>query len=276
MPTAVVARSLTKAYGEQRALDGVDLTVAQGTVHGLLGPNGAGKSTLLRILLGLVRPDDGTVETTGTIGGFVEAPGAWPYLTGRQNLELVAALDDHPAEVDLVLSQVGLLDRADTKVKGWSLGMRQRLGIAAALLRQPEILVLDEPGNGLDPLGARDIRDLVRDLARGGRTVLLCSHDLAEVDELCQDVTVLVASKVVWTGPVEQLRARAGRTFVATSDDARAFALAPDPEPAVGGFSVAAGDLDAYVLDLAARGIAVRTLVREDVPLEVAFRELAT
>jgi ABC-2 type transport system ATP-binding protein len=154
--------------------------------------------------------------------------------------------------------------------------MRQRLGIAAALLRQPEILVLDEPGNGLDPLGARDIRDLVRDLARGGRTVLLCSHDLAEVDELCQDVTVLVASKVVWTGPVEQLRARAGRTFVATSDDARAFALAPDPEPAVGGFSVAAGDLDAYVLDLAARGIAVRTLVREDVPLEVAFRELAT
>ena len=154
--------------------------------------------------------------------------------------------------------------------------MRQRLGIAAALLRQPDVLVLDEPGNGLDPLGAREIRDLVRDLARGGRTVLLCSHDLAEVDELCQDVTVLVASKVVWNGQMDELKARAGRTFVATSDDARAFELAVGAEPAFGGFTVAAGDLDAYVLDLASRGIAVRRLVGEDVPLEVAFRELAT
>jgi ABC-2 type transport system ATP-binding protein len=280
MTHAVIAHGLTKQYGEQRALDGVALTVTAGTVHGLLGPNGAGKSTLLRVLLGLVTPDAGTCEVVGTVGGFVEAPGAWPYLTGRQNLELLAGLDDDPADVSEVLEQVGLADRADTKVKGWSLGMRQRLGIAGALLRRPDVLVLDEPGNGLDPLGAREIRELVRALAVGGRTVLLCSHDLSEVDELCQDVTVLVASRVVWTGPTADLRARAGRTFVATSDDAIAVDLAEGllPEPTVGGFTVTAdvAALDRFVLDLATRGIAVRRLVQQDVPLEVAFRALAT
>jgi ABC-2 type transport system ATP-binding protein len=124
-------------------------------VLGLLGPNGAGKTTLLRALLGLVRLDSGSLHVTGAVGGFVEAPGAYPYLTGRENLELLAGLDDHPGDVGDVLRRVDLDHRADTRVGGWSLGMRQRLGIAAGLLRRPDVLVLDEPANGLDPVGAR-------------------------------------------------------------------------------------------------------------------------
>jgi ABC-2 type transport system ATP-binding protein len=276
----LTARGLRKTYDGIHALDGVDLTVAAGGVHGLLGPNGAGKTTLLRALLGLVRLDAGTLEVPGTVGGFVETPGAYPYLTGRQNLELLAGLDDAPGDVTEELRRVGLADRADSRVSGWSLGMRQRLGIAAGLLRRPDLLVLDEPANGLDPIGAKALRDLVRELARDGLTVLLCSHDLAEVDALCEDVTVLVTGRVVWTGAAADLRARPGRSLLHTSDDDRA--LAADPA----GLQVTRGDgglvvvgrtedLDAYVLALAAQGIAVRSLVRESLPLEQAFLELA-
>ena len=277
---ALSARGLRKAYGGQVALDGVDLTVAEGTVHGLLGPNGAGKTTLLRAVLGLVALDGGTLELPPTVGGFVETPGAYPYLTGRQNLELLAGLDDAPGDVREVLRRVDLQDRADTKVAGWSLGMRQRLGIAAGLLRRPDLLVLDEPANGLDPLGARALRDLVRELAADGLTVLLCSHDLAEVDALCEDVTVLVTGRVVWTGSTTELRARPGRSLLHTSDDARALLLAPagvQVSAAGEGLVVvgATADLDDYVLALAGHGIAVRSLVRESLPLEQAFLELA-
>ena len=181
MTAAVVAHGLTKQYGEQRALDGVALTVTAGTVHGLLGPNGAGKSTLLRVLLGLVTADAGTVEVVGTVGGFVESPGAWPYLTGRQNLEQLAGLDDDPADIGEVLRQVGLEERADTKVKGWSLGMRQRLGIAGALLRHPDVLVLDEPGNGLDPWGP-------------GRSVSSCEPSRWVVGRSCSAATTCLRS----------------------------------------------------------------------------------
>jgi ABC-2 type transport system ATP-binding protein len=277
----VVGRAMSKAYGGVPALDGVDLTVQAGSVHGLLGPNGAGKSTLLRALLGLVRLDGGTLEVAGTVGGFVEAPGAYPYLSGRQNLELLAGLDDVPGDVEDILRRVDLADRAHTRVSGWSLGMRQRLGIAAGLLRRPDLLVLDEPANGLDPLGALALRDLVRELAEEGLTVLLCSHDLAEVDALCQDVTVVVGGRVAWTGATGELRARPGPYLLRTSDDDRAMSCAtagatvtrlPD-----GGLAVLAstGQLDAYVLVLAAAGVAVRELVRESLPLEQAFLELA-
>ncbi|MGB8652561.1 MAG: ABC transporter ATP-binding protein [Mycobacteriales bacterium] len=277
---AVTGQGLRKAYGVTRALDGLDLTVGRGTVHGLLGPNGAGKTTLLRALLGLVRLDAGTLEVTGTVGGFVETPGAYPYLTGRQNLELLAGLDDEPGDVQDVLSRVDLADRADSKVSGWSLGMRQRLGIAAGLLRRPEVLVLDEPANGLDPLGAQALRQLVRELAAEGLTVLLCSHDLAEVDALCDDVTVVVAGRAAWAGPVAELRSRPGSCVLTTSDDSRALALAPaalDVRPRAGGGLTLLGgtaDVDAYVLALAAHGVAVRGLVRESLPLEQAFLEL--
>ena len=279
---AVVGRQLRKTYGDVAALDAVDLTVAPGTVHGLLGPNGAGKSTLLRVLLGLVRLDSGSLEVDGTVGGFVEAPGAYPYLTGRQNLALLAGLDDDPGDVTEALRRVDLLDRADTRVRGWSLGMRQRLGIAAGLLRRPSLLVLDEPANGLDPLGARALRELIRTVAADGLTVLLCSHDLAEVDALCDDVTVMVSGRVVWDGAIQELRARPGRTLLRTSDDAHALAASYDgvhAEPHPDGGLVVVADpagLDGFVLQLAARGIAVRSMARESLPLEQAFLELTS
>ena len=273
----VEARGLRKAFGGVTALDGLDLTVAAGTVHGLLGPNGAGKTTLLRVLLGLVHLDAGTCQVAGAVGGFVEAPGSWPYLTGRQNLEVLAGMDDAPGSVDEALDRVGLTARADTKIGGWSLGMRQRLGIAAGLLRLPTLLVLDEPANGLDPVGARRLRDLVRDLARDGLTVLLCSHDLVEVGAVCSDVTVVVAGRDAWSGPVGELRSRPGRCVLTTSDDARARALAPvDLGDTAEGLSFVAPVevVDRFVLALASEGIAVRTMEREALPLEDALREL--
>jgi ABC-2 type transport system ATP-binding protein len=275
--SAVEARGLRKAFGDVVALDGLDLVVRPGRVHGLLGPNGAGKTTLLRVLLGLVHLDEGSVVIEGTVGGFVEVPGSWPYLTGRQNLEVLAAMDDQPGDVAEVLDRVALTDRADTKVGGWSLGMRQRLGIAAGLLRRPQVLVLDEPANGLDPLGARQLRDLIRTLAGDGLTVLLCSHDLTEVDAVCQDATVVVRGRDVWRGAVAELRSRPGRCLLTTSDDDRARSLAPvgldDIETGLS-FVATTETVDAFVLALAAEGIAVRTLERESLPLEDALREL--
>jgi ABC-2 type transport system ATP-binding protein len=279
---AVAARELRKSFGSTVALDGLDLTVERGTVHGLLGSNGAGKSTLLRILLGLVGAESGRLEVPGTVGGFVEAPGAYPYLTGRQNLELLAALDDRPGDVEQVLGRVDLLDRADSKVGGWSLGMRQRLGIAAGLLRRPDLLVLDEPANGLDLHGARALRELIRELAADGLTVLLCSHDLAEVDALCSAVTVIATGRSVWSGPIGELRARPGSALLTSSDDAAATRIAAAQGLAVtrhpdGALSLSAGtaDLDRYVLALAREGVAVRSLVRAAVPLEQALLDLA-
>jgi ABC-2 type transport system ATP-binding protein len=272
---------LRKSFGDVVALNGVDLLVQRGSVHGLLGPNGAGKSTLLRILLGLVSADAGTISVAGTLGGFVEAPGAYGYLTGRENLALLAGLDDEPGDVSEVLRRVDLQDRADSKVAGWSLGMRQRLGLAAGLLRRPDLLVLDEPANGLDPVAARSLHDLIRQLTGEGLTVLLCSHDLLEVDALCQDVTVLVRGQVTWTGTTADVRARPGRSLLATSDDSRAVGVRtadlsvrwrPDGLELSGSTTA----VDRFVLALAAEGIAVRSLARETLPLERAFLELTT
>jgi ABC-2 type transport system ATP-binding protein len=232
----IEVRGLVKRYGEVTAVDGVDLTVERGDVFGYLGPNGAGKTTSLRMMLGLIRPDEGSVRLFGRdpqlgvaalegVAGFVEAPAFYPYLSGRENLRLCAALDGGGAEerIDEVLEVVEMRDRARDRVGGYSHGMRQRLGIAAALLRRPKLLLLDEPATGLDPGGMRDMRELIRDLAERGITVLLSSHLLVEVEELCNRVAIVRRGAVVYEGALSELRARAGISYrLRTRDDERA------------------------------------------------------
>jgi len=237
----IEVRGLTKRYGEIVAVDDVDLTIEPGDVFGYLGPNGAGKTTSLRMMLGLIRPTAGSVRIFGRdpqvsvsalegVAGFVEAPSFYPYFSGRRNLELFAALDG-PAigsatRIEAVLDTVGLLDRAKDRVRGYSHGMRQRLGIAAALLRDPRLLILDEPTTGLDPAGMRDMRELVRDLAARGITVLLSSHLLVEVDELCNRVAIVRRGRIAYEGSLEELRRTAGLSYrLRTSDDERAREL---------------------------------------------------
>jgi ABC-2 type transport system ATP-binding protein len=238
---AIQARGLVKRYGRITAVDDVDLTVSPGDVYGYLGPNGAGKTTTLRMMLGLIRPDAGTVKLFGRdplvegvralqgVAGFVEAPRFYPYLTGRKNLELVAALDgDGAAErIDEALDVVELADRARDKVGGYSHGMRQRLGLAGALLRDPRLLILDEPATGLDPGGMRDMRLLIRRLADQGITVLLSSHLMAEVEELCDRVVIISSGRVRYEGALHELIATtAGRYELRTTDDTRAAQIA--------------------------------------------------
>jgi ABC-2 type transport system ATP-binding protein len=232
----IEVRGLVKRYGDLTAVDHVDLTVERGDVFGYLGPNGAGKTTSLRMMLGLIRPDEGSVRLFGRdpqlgvaalegVAGFVEAPAFYPYLSGRENLRLCAALDGGgPAvRIDEVLDVVEMRDRAKDRVGGYSHGMRQRLGIAAALLRRPKLLLLDEPATGLDPGGMRDMRELIRDLAERGITVLLSSHLLVEVEELCNRVAIVRRGGVVYEGALSELRERAGVSYrLRTTDDERA------------------------------------------------------
>src|SRR5437773_7146904 len=212
---AVRARAITKCFGDVVALDGVDLDVAPGQVHGLVGPNGAGKTTLLGLLLGLAVADRGSLEVLGTpvgralagpdgVTGFVDGPGLYPSLTARQNLAALAALrgrDARTAGIDDLLDQVGLTDVADDKANGFSLGMRQRLGLAAALLTRPRLLVLDEPANGLDPAGTRHVHRVLTGLAARGTAVVLSSHRMDDLAALCGEVTLLAAGRVVFSGP---------------------------------------------------------------------------
>jgi ABC-2 type transport system ATP-binding protein len=233
----VCARGLVKRYGEIIAVDHVDLNVRRGDVYGFLGPNGAGKTTTLRMALGLIRPTDGTVQLFGRdplvhgaralqgVAGFVEAPRFYPYLSGRTNLELLAALDGDGARqrIDQALETVELTPRARHKVGGYSHGMRQRLGIAGALIRDPRLLILDEPATGLDPAGMRDMRVLIRRLAGEGITVLLSSHQLAEVEEVCDRVAIIRDGGVVYEGALEELKRTAASAYrLRTTDDPRA------------------------------------------------------
>jgi ABC-2 type transport system ATP-binding protein len=219
----VSARGLFKRYGELVAVDHVDLTVEKGDVFGYLGPNGAGKTTSLRMLLGLIRPTEGSINLFGRdpqvqgaralegVAGFVEGPTFYPYLSARRNLRLLAAYDDGDSRsrIEELLDLVELRDRGEDKVGGFSHGMRQRLGIAGALLREPKLLLLDEPTTGLDPAGMRDMRDLVRRLAGEGITVLLSSHLLAEVEELCNRVAIIRKGRIVYEGQLHELLATA-------------------------------------------------------------------
>ena len=231
-PSPVEVRGLSKSYGDLVAVDEVDLTVEAGDVFGYLGPNGAGKTTSLRMMLGLIAPTAGTVRLFGRdpqasvkalegVAGFVEAPSFYPYLSGRTNLDLLAALDGDGAagRIEEALAIVGLSDRAKDRVGTYSHGMRQRLGIAAALLRQPRLLLLDEPATGLDPGGMRDMRDLIRDLSGRGMTVLLSSHLLGEVEDLCNRVAIVRKGGVAYQGSLADLQRQAGGGYLLRTND---------------------------------------------------------
>jgi ABC-2 type transport system ATP-binding protein len=226
MTAVIEVNGLRKRYrrvrgGAVMAVDGLDLSVSAGGVYGFLGPNGSGKTTTIRCLLGLVRPTEGTCRLFGQdvrtslpavvnrVGSIVEAPAFFPTFSGRRNLRLLAAQTGLPDErVDRVLDRVGLADRKQDLVKTYSLGMRQRLGIAAALLKEPELLVLDEPANGLDPAGIKEVRELLRTLAADGCTVFVSSHQLAELQQTCDYVAILNRGQCVASGPVGDILAR--------------------------------------------------------------------
>ncbi len=297
---ALRASGIVKRFETTCALDGVDLLQQEGQVRGLLGPNGAGKTTLLRILFGLIRPDTGAVELFDRtldsyeadalegVAGFVEDPSFYPYLSGRVNLELLAELDGGEAapRIDELLERVGLGGRGDDRVNGYSTGMKQRLGIAASLLREPRLLLLDEPTAGLDPVGVRDINGLFRELAAEGVSILLSSHQIEEVEEICDSFTILRRGRVVWDGTVEQLHAQAPASAyrMLTSDDARAMELAEQQHGVRaapsrrGGLALAVDQdgLDPYVLALGAGGVAVRRLELLASPVESMFFALTS
>ncbi|CAI9399441.1 ABC transporter ATP-binding protein [Nocardioides sp. T2.26MG-1] len=236
----VQTEGLTKRYGSgdrtRLAVDGVSMTVRRGEVYGFLGPNGAGKTTTLRMMLGLVRPTAGRAtvlgrpagrpEVTARVGSLVEGPGFYPFLSGRDNLRVMAHYRGLPErEVEAALDRVSLADRGDDRFRSYSLGMKQRLGVASALMGDPELIVLDEPTNGLDPAGMADMRALVVRLARGGQTVLLSSHLLAEVQEICDRIGVINQGRLVRESTVADLRGAAQLRLRATPAD-RAVAIA--------------------------------------------------
>jgi ABC-2 type transport system ATP-binding protein len=300
---AVRARGISKSFGDVVALAGVDLEIAEGQVHGLVGPNGAGKTTLLGLLLGLAEADRGELEILGRpvrrtlatpdgVAGFVDGPGLYPALTARQNLAALARLrgDDFDGIGD-ALDQVGLTDVAEDRVRGFSLGMRQRLGLAAALLTRPRLLVLDEPANGLDPAGTRHVHRVLTGLAAHGTSVVLSSHRMDDLAALCREVTILATGRVVFSGPVSNLIAGADELDyrLRTSDPAAARRIAvqtpelhvldgddlpqrQDAEMLL--VRAAAPALDALVARLIGAGVGVRELAPVVAPLEAAFLAL--
>ncbi|MEA2674599.1 MAG: type transport system ATP-binding protein [Chloroflexota bacterium] len=230
---ALATRGLRKSYGRRLALDGLDLSVPTGVVYGFLGPNGAGKTTTMRLLTGLLHPDAGTIELLGKpfrrgdrkrlfeVGALVESPSFYPYLNGRQNLRALASAGASvPAgRIEELLELVGLRDRARDKVAGYSLGMKQRLGIAGALLSDPKLLLLDEPANGLDPAGIVAMRETLRNLAASGKTVFVSSHLLAEVQVLADVVGIIAAGKVVREGTLDAMLNDSGVVRVRVGPD---------------------------------------------------------
>jgi ABC-2 type transport system ATP-binding protein len=311
-PAPIEVRGLCKRYGELIAVDDVDLTVEAGDVFGYLGPNGAGKTTSLRMMLGLIAPSAGSVRLFGRdpqasvkalrgVAGFVEAPTFYPYLNGRVNLDLLAALDGDGARgrIEEALEIVGLSHRAKDRVGTYSHGMRQRLGIAAALLREPRLLLLDEPATGLDPGGMRDMRDLISNLSGQGMTVLLSSHLLTEVEELCNRVAIVREGRVAYQGSLEDLRRQAGSGYLLrTTDDERARAVAEaqagigdvraagetgltfsaEDESAIGALSLALAESGALTLELSSRHATLEDLffrLTEGEEAETAKRERA-
>jgi ABC-2 type transport system ATP-binding protein len=235
----IVTRGLARAFGARQAVSDLDLEVVPGEVFGFLGPNGAGKTTTIRMLLGLVRPTAGRVELFGRdlaahgdevlprVGALVEAPAFYPYLSGRDNLRVVGSVLGRAtdARLDEVLELVDLRGRQRDRVRSYSLGMKQRLGVATALLDDPDLLVLDEPANGLDPAGIREMRDLMRSLVAAGKTVFLSSHVLAEVQQVCDRVGVISGGRLVKLAPMSELTAGSGEFEVHVADAAAALVL---------------------------------------------------
>ena len=301
---AIEIRGLHKEYrrrrkSPERALDGLDLRVEQGVVHGFLGPNGSGKTTTIRIMLGLASADSGELrvlgreiprelpQVVGHVGALVENPLFLPGLTGRTSLALLAQSVGVPrTRVEEVLELVRLRERADDRVQGYSLGMRQRLGIAAALLKDPQLLILDEPSNGLDPAGMKEVRELIRELGRDGRTIFLSSHLLAEVQQVCDHVSILARGRCLVSGPVDEVLSAhtTGGVTIAIADPNAAYAVLseagfdvyglPDKRLQVGTTGRPVTDAAELTRLLGERGMWVRELVPVLADLESAFLEI--
>jgi ABC-2 type transport system ATP-binding protein len=286
--------SLSKRYGDVLAVDNLSFAIEAGTITGFLGPNGAGKSTTLRMLLGLARPTAGHVTVFGSpydrletparrIGAVLEATDFHPGRSGRDHLRMLSwAVGLPDSRVDEVLSLVELQGAAKRRVKGYSLGMRQRLGLAAALLGDPDLLVLDEPANGLDPEGVRWLRDFLRDFASGGRTVLISSHVLAEVAQTVDQVLIISHGRLVAESTLDELTARVGGGVRVQSPhlDRLAEALGREGIATTRGndhFLVAQGTTRERVGDIAlAEGVAIYELVTEGSSLEEVFLDLTS
>jgi ABC-2 type transport system ATP-binding protein len=299
MPELVIeTEGLRKEFHSRKgrkivAVDGLDLAVRAGGVHGFLGPNGSGKTTTIRLLLGLARPTAGAMRLfgqpvpgnlpalIGRIGAVVEQPKFAPAFSGRRNLLLLARTAGvDPRRVATVVEQVGLKGRDRDRFKTYSLGMKQRLAIAATLLKTPDLLILDEPTNGLDPAGIRDIRDLVRGLGESGVTVLLSSHNLAEVQQVCHSVTIIGKGRMMASGPVDSLIGESrAHTRVGVAQPERAAEVLR-----AGGFTVTPDDQDLLVEGheqpeeitrlLAGAGLYVAELTAERADLETVFLQL--
>jgi ABC-type multidrug transport system ATPase subunit len=292
-PLVIETRELGKRYGEEIvAVDLLSMRVRRGEVYGFLGPNGAGKTTTLRMLLGLIQPTSGRALVLGDppgspdglarIGALIETPTLYPFLSGRDNLVVLARYAGVPERrIEAVLEEVGLTARADDRFRTYSLGMKQRLGIAAALLKDPELLILDEPTNGMDPAGMAEMRAFIRNLGRGRRTVLLSSHLMSEVEQICDRVGVISKGRLVGEGTVDELRGREGlwvraepleqaerllRTLDAVEEVARSD----------GGLRIAADPAAAPAINraLVEAGMAVGELRPERASLEKVFLEL--
>jgi ABC-2 type transport system ATP-binding protein len=300
----VETSGLTKRFGDRVAVEDVDLHVPRGSAFGYLGPNGAGKTTLIRMLLGLTDASAGTMRLLGRpvpaeravalarVGAIVEEPRFHHHLTGRENLEVIAAArePDAHARIDGALARVGLSQRAGERVKRYSLGMRQRLGVARSLLADPELLILDEPTNGLDPAGIREFRDMIRGFVAEGRTVLLSSHLLDEVEKICDRVAIVDRGRVVVQGSIADLAAAGEQSIlVATNDDEQALAILSEHRAVASAAVEPAGiriglpaDVDAQAAadDLGRRlvlaGLAIRRFEPVRVSLEQRFLDITS
>jgi ABC-2 type transport system ATP-binding protein len=298
-------RGFTKRFGEFVAVEDLSFTVRRGDVYGFLGPNGSGKSTTIRAILGLVEPSEGEIRLLGRpaggpagregVAGFVDAPGFYGYLSARDNLKLLAAADKRkgPPPIARVLDTVGLAGRERDRVKTYSTGMKQRLAVAAALLREPEVLILDEPTSGLDPGGMRDVRALIRRLNEEGLTIFLSSHLLAEIEHLCDRVAVISHGRLLAEGTIAEVTGKANGhpSYRLVVDDAQralavltrsnhvAEASVTDPEGFNGlgegvGLSVGSEGVGPVVRELVADGVEVLALVPAQPSLEDLFLEL--
>ncbi len=305
---AIETHGLVKRFGHRSAVDGIDLAVPRGSVFGFLGPNGSGKTTTIRVLLGLASANSGDIRVLGKempqalasvlpgVGALVEGPGFYPFLSGTGNLMRLDAADPHASSstrrqrVHDALERVGLSHAAGKKVRAYSLGMKQRLGLANAMLRPRELLVLDEPTNGLDPQGTREVRNLVRSLAAGGTTVFVSSHLLAEVEQMCSHVGVMSAGRLVAQGPIEELRSAGQAHVVVQTPDVdlasrvlTRLGLVPGEAPGTGspwgttavlGTGINGHVPEEIVAALVAEGVRVRGFTVENASLEERFVSL--
>ncbi|WP_328891748.1 ABC transporter ATP-binding protein [Streptomyces sp. NBC_00316] len=292
---AIRTSGLTKRYGPETGVFDLDMTVRRGKVYGFLGPNGAGKSTTMRMLVGLIRPTSGTATVLGHragtrsslhgVGALIEAPALYPHLSGRDNLRVLAGYASVPtARIEQVLEEVGMTAKADVAYRSYSLGMKQRIAVAAALLKDPTLLILDEPTNGLDPEGMASMRELITGLRRDNRTVLLSSHLLAEVEHLCDRVGVIRHGRLIAEGTVAELRRGVGEGgLTVTVDSPERAAELVRQLPAVRSATVGDGDLRVVVDPreaaavnrlLVVNGLEVSELRKQVLSLEDVFLDL--